>query len=99
MMPPKKTTVYLNSFCLKTLDDGDKTVRVYGCIFKRSLSESDIVPQLNRIIYKLWMPAVGYHQRIIAFDAIAEGKLNTEDYQLTPEGTQELDPNNESDRQ
>ncbi len=81
--------IFLNQFKVKTLAPTERRVPCYTCHWRQNPQEGTEAYALNRVCYRLNVPAARWGSRIVTLGE--PQSLATEEWELTPVGSVELD--------
>lgn len=93
------TSVILNRFLIKQLQETDLTVYEYQCQFTQTPEEGKQQQALAQVCYKVGVTAVRLGRIIITKEEISTDKLKSNNWQLVKIGTKLLSYNNPTERQ
>ncbi|HIK53876.1 MAG TPA: hypothetical protein IGS37_01650, partial [Synechococcales cyanobacterium M55_K2018_004] len=90
----KPTSVVLNRYLVKRLEERDLTVHEYQCHFTQTPQQGDEQRAISRICYKLGVTAVRLGSRIITKEEVNPARMRSDDWNLVKIGPRTLDCGN-----
>ncbi|HIK47039.1 MAG TPA: hypothetical protein IGP82_00440, partial [Thermosynechococcus sp. M55_K2018_012] len=94
----KPTSVVLNRYLVKRLEERDLTVHEYQCHFTQTPQQGDEQRAISRICYKLGVTAVRLGSRIITKEEVNPARMRSDDWNLVGIGPRTLDCGNTQER-
>jgi len=78
----EETSIVLNRFLVKQLDESDRTVYEYGCSFQQNPEQGDEQRAIASVCYKLGVPAIRLGNKIISQEPVKLDRLRSDDWEL-----------------
>jgi len=94
----QKTSVVLNRFHVKQLNETDLTVNVYQCQFSQNPEQGDEQKAISRVCYKLGVVAVRLGSQIITKEEVNPQSMKSNDWELIKTETRTLNCENTYER-
>jgi len=94
----QQTSVVLNRYLVRPLEEKDLTIHEYQCHFAQLPQQGDEQRAVSSICYKLGVTAVRLGSRIITREEVSPAKMRSDDWELFKTATRKLDCSNTCER-